>query len=394
MHLNVSFQFLTVINVKAVKATLLYDGLGNVQRDVYVVFDKSIMDVTKEKPKDAEVVAEGVVTPAFIDGHSHIGMDRYGEPYQEGEANEQMDSVLPLVDALYSIYMDDKAFKHSIEFGVLYSSVLPGSGNIIGGKAVFIKNYGRDIEDAFIQYAGVKAAFGYNPRSTTSWKGTRPSTRMGAIGILLNWLIKTQKTIALIEKGKKEPEEVEPTVEALIPVLKGELPLRVHVHKEDDIAALLMIKRKFGLKITIEHAGDVHSRETFEKIKAEGVPVIYGPFDSHPYKVELKHEDWKNARYLLEVRPLFGLMSDHPVTLQANLYLQLRHFVRLGMSKAEAIKVITHNNAKILGVDDRLGSIEKGKWASLVVWNGDPFNLENYPTHVFAEGELIHEADW
>lgn len=377
--------------MKAVKATLLYDGLGNVKKNVYIVFDKEIKKITEEKPKDAEIIAEGVVTPAFIDGHSHIGMERYGEPYQEGEANEQMDSVLPLVDALYSIYMDDKAFKHSIEFGVLYSSVLPGSGNIIGGRAVLIKNYGRDIEDAFIKYVGVKAAFGYNPRATKEWKGTRPSTRMGAIGILLNWLIKTQKTIALLEKGKKEPEEIEPTIEALIPVLKREEPLRVHVHKEDDIAALLMIKRKFGLKVTIEHAGDVHSKETFEKIKKEDVPLVYGPFDALPYKVELKHEDWKNAKYLIEVKPLFGLMSDHPVTLQANLYLQLRHFIRLGMSKEEAIKVITYNNAKILGVDDILGSIEKGKWASLVVWNEDPFHMENYPTHVFAEGELIHE---
>ena len=377
--------------MKAVKATLLYNGLGNIKKDVYIVFDKEIKEITKEKPKDAEIIAEGVVTPAFIDGHSHIGMERYGEPYQEGEANEEMDSVLPLVDALYSIYMDDKAFKHSIEFGVLYSSVLPGSGNIVGGRAVLIKNYGRDIEDAFMKYVGVKAAFGYNPRSTKEWKGTRPSTRMGAIGILLNWLIKTQKTIALLEKGKKEPEEIEPTVEALIPVLKGEEPLRVHVHKEDDIAALLMIKRKFNLKMTIEHACDVHSKETFEKIKKENVPLVYGPFDALPYKVELKHEDWKNAKYLLEVKPLFGLMSDHPVTLQANLYLQLRHFIRLGMSKKEAIKIITYNNAKILGVDDILGSIEKGKWASLVVWNGDPFHLENYPTHVFAEGELIHE---
>jgi imidazolonepropionase-like amidohydrolase len=380
--------------MKAVKATLLYDGLGNVKKDVYVVFEKEIKKIVKKKPKDVEIVAEGVVTPAFIDGHSHIGMERYGEPYQEGEANEQMDAVLPLVDALYSIYMDDKAFKHSIEFGVLYSSILPGSGNIIGGKAVLIKNYERDIEDAFMKYVGVKAAFGYNPRSTKEWKGTRPSTRMGAIGVLLNWLIKTQKAIALLEKGKKEKEELEPTVEALIPVLKGEEPLRVHVHKEDDIAALLMLKRRFNLKITVEHAADVHSKETFEKIKKEGVPVVYGPFDAHPYKVELKHEDWKNAKYLLEVKPLFGLMSDHPVTLQANLYLQLRHFIRLGMSKEEAIKIITHNNAKILRVDDILGSIEKGKWASLVVWNGDPFHVENYPTHVFAEGELIHEAEF
>ncbi|BAA29076.1 amidohydrolase [Pyrococcus horikoshii] len=379
--------------MKAVKATLMYDGLGNIEKNVYIIFDKDIVNITREKPKDVEVVAEGVVTPAFIDAHSHIGMDRYGEPYQESELNEQMDSVLPLADALYSIYMDDKAFKHSIEFGVLYSSILPGSGNIIGGKGVLIRNYGRDIEDAFIKYVGVKAAFGYNPRSTTNWKGLRPSTRMGAIGILFNWLIKTKKTISLLEKGKKDPEEIDPVIEALIPVLKGEMPLRVHAHKEDDIAVLLMIKRKFNLKVTVEHAADVHSKETFEKIKREGVPLVYGPLDAHPYKVELKHEDWKNAKYLLEVKPFFGLMSDHPFSIQANLYLQLRHFIRLGMSKAEAIKLITYNNAKILGIEDKLGSLEKGKWASLVVWNGDPFNLENYPTHVFAEGELIHEAN-
>lgn len=199
-------------------------------------------------------------------------MDRYGEPYQESELNEQMDSVLPLADALYSIYMDDKAFKHSIEFGVLYSSILPGSGNIIGGKGVLIRNYGRDIEDAFIKYVGVKAAFGYNPRSTTNWKGLRPSTRMGAIGILFNWLIKTKKTISLLEKGKKDPEEIDPVIEALIPVLKGEMPLRVHAHKEDDIAVLLMIKRKFNLKVTVEHAADVHSKETFEKLRGKEFP--------------------------------------------------------------------------------------------------------------------------
>jgi len=379
---------------KAVKATLLYTGKSETLEDVYVVFSDTIEEITKEKPKDVEVIAEGVVTPAFIDGHSHIGMARSGEPSYEGETNEKMESVLPLVDALYSIYMDDHAFENSIEFGVLYSSVLPGSGNVIGGRGVLIKNYAHDIEDAFMKYVGVKAAFGYNPRSTVEWKGKRPYTRMGAVAILLENLIKTQKTLSLLERGEKKPEEIEPTIEALIPVLKGEEVLRVHVHKEDDIAALLMIKRKFGIKITLEHCGDVHSRETFEKVKKENIPIIYGPLDSFSYKTELKHEDWKNVKYLVEVRPFFGLMSDHPVILQMNLYLQLRHFIRFGMSKAEAISLITYNNAKILGVDDILGSIEPGKWASLVVWNGDPFNLENYPTHVFAEGKLIHEAKY
>ncbi len=378
---------------KAVKATLLYDGLGGVRKDVYVVFDEKILKVTEEKPKE-EVIAEGVVTPAFLDAHSHIGMVRSGEPSQEEESNEEMDSFLPLVDALYSVYMDDKAFKDSIQFGVLYSCILPGSGNIIGGRAVLIKNYAKDIQDAFIKYEGVKAALGYNPRSCKEWKGKRPSTRMGAISILLENLMKAKKALSLIEKGKKEPEEIEPTIEALLPVLKGEERLRVHVHKEDDIAALLMIKNKFGLKVTIEHAADVHSKETFEKVKKEGIPVIYGPLDAFSYKVELKHEDWRNVKYLIEAAPLFGLMSDHPVTLQMNLYLQLRHFVRLGMSKAEAISIITGKNAKILEVEDVLGSIAPGKWASLVVWTGDPFDMTSYPKYVFAEGRLVYEADY
>jgi len=380
--------------LKAVKATLLYTGKPKTLEDVYVVFSNTIQEITKEKPKGVEVIAEGVVTPAFIDGHSHIGMSRSGEPSYEGESNEKMESVLPLVEALYSIYMDDHAFENSIEFGVLYSSVLPGSGNVIGGRGVLIKNYAHDVEDAFMKYVGVKAAFGYNPRSTIEWKGRRPYTRMGAVAILLEQLIKTQKIVSLLERGEKKPEEIEPTIEALIPVIKGEEVLRVHVHKEDDIAALLMIKRKFGIKITLEHCGDAHTRETFEKVKKENIPIVYGPLDAFSYKTELKHEDWKNVKYLVEVRPFFGLMSDHPVTLQMNLYLQLRHFIRFGMSKADAISLITYNNAKILGVDDILGSIEPGKWASLVVWNGDPFNLENYPTHVFAEGKLIYEAKY
>jgi len=150
------------MGMKAVKATLLYDGLGNVLRNVYVVFDKDIVDVTREKPKEAEIVAEGVVMPAFIDGHSHIGMDRYGEPYQEGEANEQMDAVLPLVDALYSIYMDDKAFKHSIEFGVLYSSVLPGSGNDRSGGLEEIDTVYSEKFEEVVQTRGVAHAILYD----------------------------------------------------------------------------------------------------------------------------------------------------------------------------------------------------------------------------------------
>ena len=380
---------------KALKADVLYTGKKDgVLKDVYIVWDgNKFTKVTKDKPKEVEEIIEfdhAVVTPAFIDAHSHIGMARAGEPSDEEEANERLDSVLPVVDALYSIYMDDKSFRESIEWGVLYSCVLPGSGNIIGGRAVFIRNFGADIEEAFVKYAGVKAALGFNPRKTTEWKGTRPYTRMGAVGILRKWLIKARDALKLIEEGKKTPEEIEPEIRMLFPVVKGEETLRVHAHKIDDIAGLIMLRREFKLKTTIEHASDIHTKEAFEKIKREGIPVVYGPVDAFAYKTELKHEYWRNVKLLIEVRPFFGLMTDHPVILQRNHYLQLRFFRRFGMDKSECISLITYNNAKILGVDELLGTIEPGKFASFIVWNGDPFSLESYPILVIGEGRELH----
>lgn len=379
--------------MKAIRVETLYTGKPDeVLENVYVIFDENkIVDITKTKPADVEVIEGKVVTPAFIDAHSHIGMARHGEPSSEDEANEKFETILPLADALYSIYLDDKAFKESIEHGVLYSCVLPGSGNIIGGKGVLIRNYAADIEDAFIKYAGVKAALGYNPRSTVEWKGTRPYTRMGAIAILRKWLVKAKDALTLVEKGKKTLEEIEPEIKYLFPIIKGEELLRIHVHKADDVAGLLLLKKEFNFKATVEHLCDIDKKLTFEKLKKEGIPIVYGPVDAFAYKTELKHEYWRNIKHLVEVKPLFGLMSDHPVILQRNIFLQLRFFRRFGMSKAECISILTQKNAKILGVEDKLGTIEKGKWASMIIWNGDPFSLESYPTMIIGEGKILHE---
>ena len=379
---------------KAVRVENLYTGNPEPPlKNVYIVWEDNIIKgVYKRKPRNAELLGEAhTATPAFIDAHSHIGMRRAGEPPVEDEANEKLDSILTYVDALHSVYMDDKSFKESIEHGVLYSCVLPGSGNIIGGRAVVIRNYAEDIEEAFIKYAGVKAALGYNPRSTIEWKGTRPYTRMGAVGLLRKWLMKTRDMLKLVEEGKKALEEVEPEIKLLFPVLRGEEVLRVHVHKQDDIIGLFMLKKEFGFKATIEHGADLHTRKAFEKIKRENIPLVYGPVDAFAYKTELKHEYWRNIRYLVEVKPFFGLMTDHPVVLQRNLFLQLRFFRRFGLSREESISIITRNNARILGIDGFLGTIEKGKWASIVLWNNDPFSLESYPVMVIAEGKIVHE---
>ncbi len=376
---------------KAIKAEIMYDGTKKkAKKNVYIVFNDSKITAIRKERKNAEVIAEGIVTPAFIDAHSHIGMARSGEPYQEDETNEEMNAIYPLVNALHSIYMDDHAFRESIEFGVLYSHVMPGSGNIIGGRTVLIRNFGRDIEEAFIKEIGIKAALGYNPRSTTNWKGTRPSTRMGAVAMLREELLKAKKAMALLEKKKKELEEIEPLTEIFIEILRGKLPLMVHVHKEDDIIVLMKLAEEFGIRAVINHACDVHTRELWEKIKSRGFDVIYGPVDSFSYKVELKHETWRNMKYLVEVEPRFALMTDHPVVLQRNLFLQLRFFRRFGMSKEKAISLITGNAADIIGAEN-IGKIKKGNLASLIVWNGDPFSLDSYPIMSIGEGKIVYE---
>jgi imidazolonepropionase-like amidohydrolase len=381
-------------NMKVIKSRLLFDGIDE-KRDCFIGFEKDeIKYVGNSQPEESgEIIAEGVVvTPAFIDSHSHIGMVRSGEPDKEEEANEHMNSVYPLVNALHSIYMDDPSFKESVESGVLYSTVLPGSGNIIAGNAVLIRNFVQDISQAHIMDVGIKAALGYNPRSTVDWKGNRPSTRMGAVALLRENFIKARKIQKLLETEKKVIDEVEPLSELFMDILSNRLKMMVHVHKEDDIMVLLQLIKEFGIKVIANHCVDVHREEVFTALKASSVPVIYGPMDSFPYKVELKHESWRNAEKLLNSGAKFSIMSDHPVILQRNILYSLRHLLRFGLSKADAISKISKEAAEIIGAQN-IGQVRAGYKASIVVWNGDPFSLSSYPVLVIAEGRTVYEEE-
>jgi imidazolonepropionase-like amidohydrolase len=172
-------------------------------------------------------------------------------------------------------------------------------------------------------------------------------------------------------------------------LLAGKQILRVHIHKIDDIAALLRLIDEFELNVVVEHAMDVHRPEIFQELKKRKIPVTYGPVDAFAYKVELKHENWRNVRYLVESGVKYGLMTDHPVTPARQLFIQTRWFTRAGLNKQQAIELVSRKNAEILGIDKMLGTLEKGKWASFTCWNGDPFDLTTYPLAVFGEGELL-----
>ncbi len=379
--------------LKSIFAETLYTG-DEVMKNVHLAFEGTTVKGVSVEPRGEVVGRYPVLTPAFIDAHCHIGMERAGEPGAEGESNERMDSLLFLADALDSVQMDDSAFRDSVELGVLYSCVLPGSGNIVGGRTAVIRNYAKTTTEALVARSGIKAAFGYNPLSTRDWKGTRPFTRMGALSLLRARLAAVQQKMETAAGRKRRPGAngaLTAEEEVIRDILRGKQVLRVHVHRSDDIASLLRLQEEFGIRITVEHACDVYDGRIYAALKDRGVPVVFGPLDSFAYKVELKHENWRNLRALLESGVEFGLMTDHPVIPQRNLLLTLRWFIRCGLNRQDAIEIVTRRNAQILGVDETLGTLRPGKWASFSCWNGDPFELTRYPVKVMAEGAVVFD---
>ena len=401
-----------------IKAKVLYDGLTSCKDKFIIVEGNKILEVTSKK-QDFDF--EGFVTHAFIDSHTHIGMFRDGEPGAEQEGNDYLDQFLPLLDPLNGIYFDDRAFKDAVDFGCLYSCVVPGSGNLMGGKAMIIRNFVKNRKNALIKDYGYKMALGYNPRSTTSWKGQRPNTRMGVYSLLekkfdgviakrakadlakekkisdLDKSLKDKKVTKTEYKNKLQFIDKEYVLEfdtediAIMEILDRKKIAKIHVHKEDDVLYLIQFVKKYNIKATADHTGDVHHKEIFDELAKNGIKIIYGPIGGIGGKVELAHAYYQNAGLLYRSKAEYGLMTDHPVVWAPHLRDSLKFFLIEGMSKEEAISLITCKNAKILEIDDILGTIEKDKLASLIVWNKDPFDLAAFPTLVMGEGKILRK---
>jgi imidazolonepropionase-like amidohydrolase len=377
--------------MNCVHGKTIYTG-KRVVKDAYLVINGRTIAAVSKTRRGKLLGQFSVLTPAFIDPHNHIGIHRSGEPVAENETNDHMDSILVLPDVLDSIQMDDDAFGQAVAMGVLYSCVLPGSSNIIGGSSAVIRNYAQNSNQALVARAGVKAAFGYNLMAARERKGTRPSTRMGALAVLRARLDAVQQKMETFRRSSatRRRQMTFSTEEAVLrDILKGKTRLRAHAHKTDDIAALLRIVDQYKLTVTVEHAMDVHDPTIFRELKKRKIPVDYGPVDSFASKVELKHKHWRNIPLLVESGVDLALMTDHPVVPTWQILLQTRHFMRAGLSKQDAIELVSRRNAEILGIHRILGTLDKGKWASFIGWNGDPFSLTSYPVSVYGEGKLL-----
>ncbi len=377
--------------MKCVHAATVYTG-HSVKRDQYLLFEGATLKGLSPRRQGTQVGECAVMTPAFIDAHSHIGIHRHGHPSAESESNDHLDSILPLPDVLDSVQMDDAAFREALEWGTLYSCVLPGSANLLSGRSAIIRHHAAFSTEALIGRAGIKAALGYNLMGARELKGTRPSTRMGALAVLRGRLRAVQakaRKVRARRGGQRGNTDLTAEEQALQDVLARKTRLRVHAHKTDDIAALLRLVDEFMLDVSVEHAMDVNTPAIFVELRKRGIPVVFGPVETSAGKVELRNKNWRNARHLIESGVRFGLMTDHPVTPSGQILQQTRFLLRAGLGKQGALELITRVNADILGIGRFLGTLDRGKWASFLCWNGDPFDLATHPIAVYGEGQLL-----
>lgn len=345
-------------------------------------------------PAEAEILdAEGLfVYPGFVEAHCHIGLDGYGIGYEGMDYNEMNDIACPQMRGIDGVKAMDPAFAMAAEAGVTCVATGPGSANVLGGTFTAIKTVGCRVENMIVKEAvAMKCAFGENPKRCYKDKGN--STRMSTAAKLREMLFKAkeygEKLAAAGDDVSKRPA-FDMKLEALQPVLRGEMPLKAHAHATDDIFTALRIAREFGVKITLEHVTEGHL--VAEELAKEHVPMAVGPTLTNASKFELRNKSWTTPGVLAAAGCQVSIITDSPVIPQQYLPLCTGLAVQAGMDPFAALQAITINPARHIGIEDRVGSLEVGKDADLVITDGSPFEISTKVRYVLIDGTVIKEA--
>jgi len=351
-------------------------------------------------PDDAEVidVSGKVVMPGLVEAHCHIGISEEKIGWAGSDGNEATDPATPHMRALDGIKANanEGGLEAALKAGITTVQILPGSANVIGGTGVVVKTAPKVVIDEMVvrEPSGMKIAFGENPRRVYG-QGLKkmPSTRMGVAGVLREWLQKAKGYVEKREMLKDDPEkrpEVDIKLEALVPVIKGEIPLRAHAHRADDIATAVRIAEEFGVEISWEHATEGH--RIAEWIAGKGVPAVWGPSLGSRGKWEMRELGFDTPRILFEAGVKLAIQTDAAGSNIRHLPIAAGMAVKHGLPYEEALRAITINPAEILGVADRVGSIEAGKDADLRILDGDPLELRTKVEMVLIDGEIVYRA--
>jgi imidazolonepropionase-like amidohydrolase len=348
-------------------------------------------------PADVEVVdANGSwVLPGLIEAHGHVGVHEEAEGWAGSDTNEMTDPVTANVRAIDAINPADLGFRDAVSGGVLAVNVNPGSGNPIGGQTVALKCWGRTVDEmALRQPSGMKSALGENPKRVYGEQKKTPSTRLGTAAVIRGALVDAANYLAKIEaegskpEGERKPVDRDLKLEALGRVLRREIPWRQHCHRADDIATAMRISEEFGYRLVIDHGTEAHLLADI--IAAKEIPVIIGPLFTSRSKVELRNRSLANPGKLAAAGVTIAITTDHPVVPINFLSYQAALAVKHGLDRDSALRSLTINPARIVGVDDRLGSLEVGKDADFAIWSGDPLDVLSRVERAYIDGSEIY----
>ena len=329
------------------------------------------------------------VMPGLIESHAHIGITEEKWGVIGDDSNEQTNPSTATLRAIDGINPMDPAFHDAIEAGITSVMAGPGSANVIGGQFVFMKTQGRCIDNMIVKFpAALKVAFGENPKTTYGDQNVYPSTRMGIAAMLRNTLHQAVQYKKDKESGNITAENFE--MEPWIPVLNKEIPLKAHAHRADDILTVIRIAREFDVDITIDHGTESHL--VVDEIKKSGFPVIAGTDLTSRSKLEVQYMDFKTSGILQKAGILFSITTDHPVALIQYLPLCAGLAVKHGLPMEEGLKALTIYPARICRVDDKVGSLKKGKDADIAIFSGNPMEIFTKTLYTIIDGEIIYDS--
>ena len=345
-------------------------------------------------PADAEIFdADGLdVYPGFVDAHTHIGLDGYGIGYEGCDYNEMNDIWTPQLRAIDGINPRDPSLAIARKAGVTCVCTGPGSANVLGGTFLAMKTVGDRIDNMIVKDpVAMKCAFGENPKRC--YRDKCDSTRMSTAAFLRGALMQAKDYGARKQAANGDVTKMpayNQKLEALLPVLAGKIPLKAHAHQANDIFTALRIAHEFGLRITLEHVTEGHLIVE-ELAKEKDVPMAVGPSLTHASKFELQNKSWATPGVLAKAGCHVSIITDNSVIPQQYLPLCAGMAVKAGMDEFDALKAITINPAEHIGVADRVGTLEVGKDADVVVTAGCPFEVMTEVKAVFIDGARIAE---
>ena len=346
--------------------------------------------VRNEEGGDIIDVGGAWVMPGLIEAHAHIGITEEKTGVIGDDCNESTNPVTPGLRAVDAVNPMDPAFHDAIAAGITSVMTGPGSANVVGGQFLFMKTHGRCVDDMIVKSpAAMKAALGENPKTSYGDQNEFPATRMGIAYLLRKELFQAKQYEA--SKSGAQGCTVDFDMEAWLPVLRREIPLKIHVYRADDILTAIRIAEEFDIKITLDHCTEGHL--IADLIAESGFPAIVGTGLTSRNKVEVEYMSFKTAGELADAGVKVAVTTDHPVALIQYLPLCAGLAVKYGLPMEEGLRALTIHPAQICGTDDRVGSLEPGKDADIAIFDGNPMEIFTETLYTIINGEIVYRKE-